>query len=68
VVDLATGKPVARRPNLDQGMNVAGLATFGGLLASGLIFTAYSLYRDISAAGSPAHEAFLPFHFSAWRS
>src|SRR6478736_1176647 len=60
MVELTAGKPVAERPDLDQGMNVAGQATFGGLVVVGLIFTAYSLYRDISVAGSPA-QTFLPF-------
>src|SRR5262249_55762111 len=41
-------------------MNLGGFAMFGGLLAIGLLFTAYSLYSDISAAGSPAR-TILPF-------
>ena len=60
MVELTAGKLVARRPDLDRGMSVAGLATYGGLLVVGLIFTAYSLYRDISGAGSPPL-TFLPF-------
>ena len=33
---------------------------FGGALAAGLLFTAYSLYADISEAGTPVR-TYLPF-------
>src|ERR1700730_17133732 len=60
MADVAAEAGVAPRPKLDQGMNVGGLAIFGGLLAIGLLFTAYSLYSDISAAAAPAR-TILPF-------
>src|ERR1044071_3336782 len=60
MADVTADTRVAPRPNLDQGMNFGGFAIFGGLLAVGLLFTAYSLYSDISVSGSPA-KTFLPF-------
>jgi PiT family inorganic phosphate transporter len=41
-------------------MNIGSLAVFGGLLAVGLLFTAYSLYSDISESGAQV-KTFLPF-------
>src|SRR5258707_2545538 len=60
MADVTADTRVAPRPNFDQGMNFGSLAIFGGLLAVGLLFTAYSLYSDISASGSPARTV-LPF-------
>ena len=48
------------RPNLDQGANFITIVLFGGILAAGLLFTAYSLYVDISEAGTPVR-TYLPF-------
>ena len=48
------------RPNLDQGLNLISVILFGGVLAAGLIFTAYSLYVDISEAGTSVR-TYLPF-------
>src|SRR6476659_1040589 len=48
------------RPNLDQGGNIITAVLFGGILAAGLLFTAYSVYSDISEAGVPAR-TYLPF-------
>src|SRR5262245_1588611 len=47
-------------PNLDQGLNLVSVVLFGGGLAAGILFTAYSLYADISEAGTPAL-TYLPF-------
>src|SRR5689334_3517278 len=48
------------RPNLDQGANFITIVLFGGVLAAGLLFTAYSLYVDISEAGTSVR-TYLPF-------
>ena len=48
------------RPDLDQGSNIITIVLFGGILAAGLLFTAYSLYTDISDSGTPAR-TYLPF-------
>jgi inorganic phosphate transporter, PiT family len=50
------------RPDLDRGLSVANVVLFGAWLAAGLLFTAYSLYSDISQSGTPAR-TFLPFLF-----
>jgi PiT family inorganic phosphate transporter len=47
-------------PNLDQGVNFISVVLFGGILAAGLLFAAYSLYVDISEAGTSVHD-YLPF-------
>src|SRR5262245_30964652 len=60
MTDAVADGRVAPRPNLDQGMNIGSLAVFGGLLAVGLLFTAYSLYSDISDSGTQV-KTFLPF-------
>jgi inorganic phosphate transporter, PiT family len=44
-------EPAAHRPNLDQGFNPLTMILFGGILAGGLLFVAYSLYTDVDAAG-----------------
>jgi PiT family inorganic phosphate transporter len=46
----ATQARVFHRPNLDVGVNFRSLLVFGALLAIGLLYTAYSLYRDVSDA------------------
>ena len=60
MADVTADAGVAPRPNLDQGMNLGSLAVFGGLLGIGLLFTAYSIYSDISATGAPTRTV-LPF-------
>jgi len=55
-----SGGPRQSRPDLDQGINLAGVVLFGGILAAGLLFTAYSLYVDISEAGTSVR-TYLPF-------
>jgi hypothetical protein len=49
---LQGGPERQSRPNLDQGGNLVSLVLFGGTLAAGLLLTAYSLYVDISEAGT----------------
>ncbi len=48
------------RPDLDQGTNLITVVLFGGILAAGLLFTAYSVYLDVSEAGAPMR-TYLPF-------
>lgn len=48
------------RPNLDQGLGAIGAVGFGAAIVAALIYVAYSIYADASAAGvSPT--AYLPF-------
>jgi len=44
----------AHRPKLDARPGPVALITFVGLLAAGLLYTAWSLASDVSAAGAPA--------------
>jgi len=54
LTDIATahphGHPSTTRPKLDQGFGIGPLLLFGGLLAAGILYTAYSLYSDTSAS------------------
>ena len=45
-------EPAVRRPNLDKGFNPLTMILFGGILAGGLLFVAYSLYDDVDATGT----------------
>jgi PiT family inorganic phosphate transporter len=60
MTDVAADAGAAPRPELDRGMNIGSLAIFGGLLAIGLLFTAYSIYSDIAATGTPVR-TILPY-------
>jgi inorganic phosphate transporter, PiT family len=53
-------EPAAKRPNLDKGFNPLTLILFGGILAGGLLFVAYSLYSDVDAAGTKI-TSYVPF-------
>ncbi len=44
-------EPATHRPNLNRGFNPLTLILFGGILAGGLLFVAYSLYTDVDATG-----------------
>src|SRR4051812_43743612 len=57
--DAAPIQP-ASRPNLDKGFNPLTMILFFGILAAGVLFTAWSLYGDVTAAGART-TAFLPF-------
>jgi inorganic phosphate transporter, PiT family len=46
---------------LDKPMNIRGLLVFLAILAGGLFFMAYSIYRDISASGAPTPSTDLPY-------
>jgi inorganic phosphate transporter, PiT family len=60
MTDIAAGMAPQARPNLDQGMNMTGLVLFGGVMAAGLLFTAYSIYTDVANSGMPV-KTYLPF-------
>jgi len=51
---IAAGGPVqpASRPNLDKGFNPLTMILFFGILATGLLFVAYSIYSDVEATGT----------------
>ncbi|HSS86263.1 MAG TPA: inorganic phosphate transporter, partial [Reyranella sp.] len=48
------------RPNLDKGFKPLSLIIFGGIMAAGLLYVAYSVYSDVDATGTKV-TAFLPF-------
>jgi PiT family inorganic phosphate transporter len=48
------------RPNLDKGFNPLSLIIFGGIMAAGLLYVAYSVYSDVDATGTKI-TTFLPF-------
>lgn len=52
--------PAVARPHLDRKPSAATLVIFLGLLAAGVIFTAFSVNRDVSAAGVRT-ATYLPF-------
>jgi PiT family inorganic phosphate transporter len=53
-------EPAAHRPNLDKGFNPLTMILFGGILAAGLLYIAYSLYADIDATGVKV-TSYVPF-------
>jgi len=53
-------EPAVRRPNLDKGFNPLTMILFGGILAGGLLFVAYSLYADVDAIGTKI-TSYVPF-------
>ncbi|MBN9281927.1 MAG: inorganic phosphate transporter, partial [Hyphomicrobium denitrificans] len=58
--DVALADVAGSRPKLDHPANPATAFVFLGLLAGGLFYTAYSLYQDVEAAGTPI-STWLPF-------
>src|SRR5713101_7457758 len=42
----------ASRPNLDKGFDPLTMIAFFGILATGLLFVAYSMYVDVNATGT----------------
>jgi PiT family inorganic phosphate transporter len=60
-LDNSTGHaPDAGKPKLDAPKSLSALAFFAGIMTAGLAYMAYSLYQDISSAGTPA-TTWLPF-------
>src|SRR5271156_2077557 len=53
-------EPAVKRPDLDKGFNPLTMILFGGILAAGLFFVAYSLYADVDAAGTKI-TSYVPF-------
>ena len=53
-------EPAAKRPNLDKGFNPLTVILFGGILAGGLLFVAYSLIVDVTATDAKL-TPFLPY-------
>ena len=50
-MDGAAPVQPASRPNLDKGFNPLTMILFFGILATGLLFVAYSIYVDVNATG-----------------
>lgn len=50
----------ASRPNLDKGFNPLTMILFFGILATGLLFVAYSIYQDVDATGTRV-TTYLPY-------
>jgi len=53
-------KTPSSRPNLDQNSSMLTIVLFLGLLAGGLLYTAYSIYSDVIDAGVQT-KTFVPF-------
>jgi inorganic phosphate transporter, PiT family len=47
-------------PELDGGMGILTGIIFGGVIAAGLLFVAYSIYGDVIAVGAPV-TSYLPY-------
>ncbi len=47
------GTSPASRPKLDHPVNFKAILIFVAVIAGGLFFTAYSIYRDVQASGGP---------------
>src|SRR5215813_5122221 len=60
MTDIAHGHHAEVRPKLDGKINPMQGIIFVGLLAAGILFTAYSLYSDMSETGTSARTVF-PF-------
>lgn len=59
LTDGASIEP-ASRPNLDKGFNPLTMILFFGILATGLLFVAYSIYVDVDATGTKV-TTYLPY-------
>jgi inorganic phosphate transporter, PiT family len=57
---VAVGGEAAKRPRLEVQPNIVAVLLFMALLASGVLFAAYSLETDIVASGMPV-KTWLPF-------
>jgi PiT family inorganic phosphate transporter len=58
--DIASTQAESPRPKLDHPMGIKTILIFLAIMALGLFFVAYNLYRDISAAGTTV-TSILPF-------
>jgi PiT family inorganic phosphate transporter len=59
-LDPALAGSATKRPKLDHNSGMATILLFVGLLTAGLLYVAYSLYVDATAAPDD-HRTFLPF-------
>ncbi len=59
-IDIASPQAESPRPKLDQPMGIRTILIFLAIMALGLFFAAYNVYRDISAAGTTV-TSILPF-------
>jgi PiT family inorganic phosphate transporter len=57
---IASAPSESPKPKLDQPMGIRAILIFLAIMAFGLFFAAYSIYKDISAAGTPV-TSILPF-------
>src|ERR1700730_3268568 len=58
--DIASAQAESPRPKLDQPMGIRTILIFLAIMALGLFFAAYNIYKDISAAGTTV-TSILPF-------
>jgi PiT family inorganic phosphate transporter len=58
--DIASAPSEIARPKLDQPMGIKTILIFFAIMALGLFFTAYSIHKDLTAAGTPI-TSYLPF-------
>src|SRR5208283_1132907 len=58
-IDLKVG-PESPKPNLDHETSIQSVLLFLAILALGLGFTAYSIWRDVQETGAPV-TTYLPF-------
>ena len=58
--NIASAPSEIARPKLDQPMGIRTILIFFAVMALGLFFTAYSIHKDLTAAGTPV-TSYLPF-------
>jgi hypothetical protein len=58
--DIASAPSEIARPKLDQPMGIKTILIFFAIMALGLFFAAYSIHKDLTAAGTPV-TSYLPF-------
>jgi PiT family inorganic phosphate transporter len=58
--DLAANAAGNPKPKLDHSYDVRGVLVFFAILACGLAFSAWSIWKDVNAAGAPV-TTYLPF-------
>ena len=58
--DVASSQATSARPQLDKPMGIRSILIFLAIMALGLFFAAYNIYKDIAASGTPV-TSILPF-------
>jgi PiT family inorganic phosphate transporter len=61
---IASTHAESPKPHLDHPMGIRTILVFLAIMALGLFFAAYNIYRDISTSG-PRSPAYCPFSCSA---